>query len=129
MSAPAPVLAIKDGDVLKSGELVEVELTLESKNDYEYLLFEDLKPAGFEPEEVRSGYTYEALNAYREFRDEKVAFFAQSLPRGRHLLRYRVKAEIPGKFSALPTKATGMYAPELRANSDEMKVQIEDRKE
>ncbi len=57
---------IKDGDVLKSGELVEVELTLESKNDYEYLLFEDMKPAGYEPDDVRSGYTYEGLGAYRE---------------------------------------------------------------
>jgi alpha-2-macroglobulin len=43
---------INDGDNLLSGELVEVELTLESKNDYEYLLFEDMKPAGFEPDDL-----------------------------------------------------------------------------
>ncbi len=41
---------------LKSGDLVEVELTIDSKNDYEYLVFEDMKPAGFETLEVRSGY-------------------------------------------------------------------------
>jgi uncharacterized protein YfaS (alpha-2-macroglobulin family) len=34
---------------LKSGDLVEVELTIDSKNDYEYLVFEDMKPASFEP--------------------------------------------------------------------------------
>jgi uncharacterized protein YfaS (alpha-2-macroglobulin family) len=39
---------------------------------------------------------------------------------------YRLRAEIPGKFSALPTKASAMYAPELRANCDEFKVQIVD---
>ena len=50
----------------------------------------------------------------------------QRLPRGTHNLSYRVKAEIPGRFSALPAKASGMYAPELRANSDEFKVRIED---
>jgi uncharacterized protein YfaS (alpha-2-macroglobulin family) len=35
-----------------------------------------------------------------------------------------MRAEIPGRFSALPTRAHAMYAPELRANSDEIKVVI-----
>ena len=34
------------GAVLKSGDLVEVELEIASKNDYEYIVFEDMKPAG-----------------------------------------------------------------------------------
>jgi hypothetical protein len=38
-----------------SGERVEVVLTIEAKNDLEYLLFEDLKPAGFEAVQVKSG--------------------------------------------------------------------------
>ena len=42
------------GDV-KSGERVEVVVTIEAKNNYEYLVFEDLKPAGLEAVEVRSG--------------------------------------------------------------------------
>jgi uncharacterized protein YfaS (alpha-2-macroglobulin family) len=48
------------------------------------------------------------------------------LPRGKHSLSYRVRAEIPGKFSVLPTRASAMYAPELRANSDELKLKIVD---
>jgi len=39
---------------------------------------------------------------------------------------YRMRAEIPGKFSALPTQASAMYAPELKGNSDELKLIIED---
>ena len=31
---------------LKSGDLVEVELEIDSKNDYEYLIFEDIKAGG-----------------------------------------------------------------------------------
>ncbi|MCF7854293.1 MAG: alpha-2-macroglobulin, partial [Candidatus Pacebacteria bacterium] len=111
---------------LKSGDLVEVELIVESKNDYEYIVIEDMKAAGFEPVEVRSGYTHNGLGAYQELRDEKVAFFVRSLPRGQHSLTYRLRAEIPGRFSALPAKAYGMYAPELKANSDEIKLNIED---
>lgn len=112
--------------LLKSGDLVEVELLIESKNDYEYIIFEDMKAAGFEPVEVRSGYTDNAMRAYTEFRDEKVAFFVRSLARGKHSMSYRLRAEIPGKFSALPAKGYAMYAPELRGNSDEIKLRIAD---
>ena len=112
---------------LKSGDLVEIELEIDSKNDYEYLLFEDMKAAGFEPVEVRSGYNGNDVGAFVEFRDERVAFFVRQLMRGKHSISYRLRAEIPGKFSALPTRASAMYAPELKANSDEMKVGITDQ--
>jgi uncharacterized protein YfaS (alpha-2-macroglobulin family) len=111
---------------LKSGELAEVELVIESKNDYEYLVFEDLKAAGFEPLEVRSGYTDNEMGAYVEFRDQKVCFFVRRLARGRHSVSYRLRAEIPGRFSALPARGYAMYAPELKANSDEIKLRISD---
>ena len=118
---PLPNLA-----AVTSGDLVEIELVIDSKNDYEYLVFEDLKPAGFEPVDVRSGYTGNPLGAYVEFRDERVAFFVTRLARGSHSVSYRARAEIPGQFSALPARAHAMYAPELRANSGEIKLRIED---
>lgn len=117
---------LADGATLKSGELVEVELEIDSKNDYEYLLFEDYKAAGFEPAEVRSGYNGNDLGAYVEFRDERVVFFARSLARGKHSVSYRLRAEIPGQFHALPARAQAMYAPELRANSDEIQLRVKD---
>jgi len=49
-----------------------------------------------------------------------------SLGRGDHLLRYRLRAEIPGVFHALPTVLYGMYAPTLRANSEEHVIKIVD---
>ncbi len=112
-----------------SGQLIEIELEIDSKNDYEYLVFEDMKAAGFEPVDLRSGYNGNELGAYVEFRDERVAFFVTRLRRGKHSVSYRLRAEVPGTFSALPTRATAMYAPELRANSDEIKLKIEDTPE
>ncbi len=111
---------------LKSGDLVEVELTIDSKNDYEYILLEDMKAAGFEPVDVRSGYNGNQLGAYMELRDDRVSLFVTRLARGKHSLSYRLRAEIPGSFSALPTRASAMYAPELKANSEEIKLQIVD---
>ena len=117
---------IENLQTLTSGDLVEIELVIESKNDYEYLVFEDMKPAGFEAVDLRSGYNGNAMGAYMEFRDNRVVFFCRQVARGKHSVAYRMRAEIPGKFSALPTRAWAMYAPEIKANSDEIKLRIKD---
>ena len=59
-------------------------------------------------------------------RDDRVCFFVRRLARGKHSVSYRMRAEIPGKFSALPAKASAMYAPELKGNSDEIKLGVKD---
>ncbi len=61
-----------DGETIDSGDRVQVLVTLEAKNNYEYLVIEDLKPAGFEAVDVRSGtdlYAREIRRAaaYRRF--------------------------------------------------------------
>jgi uncharacterized protein YfaS (alpha-2-macroglobulin family) len=117
---------LKNLSVVKSGDLVEVELEIDSKNDYEYLIFEDPKAAGFEAMLVRSGYSGNDMGAYVELRDDHVSFFVRALARGKHSVSYRLRAEIPGKFSALPTRGYAMYAPELKGNSDEIKIGIDD---
>jgi uncharacterized protein YfaS (alpha-2-macroglobulin family) len=118
---------IKNGDTVKSGEILQVELKVSSDNNYTYLAFEDMKPAGCEPVQVRSGGKgQEGFYSYMELRDEKTVFFVRSIEQGEHLLRYRLRAEIPGVFHALPTKLFAMYVPELRANSDEILIRIID---
>jgi uncharacterized protein YfaS (alpha-2-macroglobulin family) len=118
---------LKSGDTVASGDQIEVELQIESKNDYNYLIFEDLKPAGCEPVELRSG-GHSGLGVYSnmELRDQKVAFFISSMPQGKRMLSYRLRAEIPGEFHVLPTNAYAMYAPEMRALSDEMRLGVRD---
>jgi len=117
------------GTTVDSGDLILVELMLESKNDYTFLAFEDPKPAGMEPVALKSGATYGEAVANMELRDEKVVFFLRNLSRGKLKLSYRLRAEIPGAFHAMPTMGFAMYAPELKANSDEMRVSIVDAQE
>ena len=64
-----------------------------------------------------------------ELRDTKTVFFVSLLEQGEHWLRDRLRAEMPGKCHALPANATAMYAPEVRANSDEMRLNIRDYNE
>ena len=118
-----------------SGEVIEVELILEAKNDYTYVVLSDAKAAGFEAVGSApgiaplSGWVWDGPHAYREFRDERTDFFLPNLPRGRHSLRYRLRAEAPGTLHALPAVAEGMYAPELRGNSDEWTAIVADRED
>jgi len=116
---------LRPGDAVSSGDLVEVKIMIDSKNDYEYLVFEDWKPAGFEPTELKSGGFFEHgawLN--REFRDEKVVTFLYELEQGKQALTYKLRAEIPGNFRVLPHKGYAMYAPRVRAISDSWQISV-----
>ena len=143
--------ALDDGGTATSGERVEVVLTLEAKNDYEYLVVEDLKPAGLEAVQVRSGealyareiksgaverpdgtreaadYTGRSRWVSQELRDRKVALFIDKLPQGVWEIRYELRAEVPGDFHALPALVHAMYVPEIRANGAEVRLTVEDR--
>ncbi len=119
---------LEDLQALPSGTMVEVELLIESKNDYEYLIIEDRKPAGLESIDTQSGYVYSGMTSvYREFRDQKTDFFIRWLPQGKHSMRYQLRAEAPGIFTALPAQITGMYAPELVGNSADFDLRVEDQ--
>jgi alpha-2-macroglobulin len=176
---------LKDGETVKSGERVETLITIEAKNNYEYLMFEDLKPAGLEAVEVRSGeslyarelksgavehkfastnkapesseakigklrvmdksgvmgrragirprpvpqpdggdYTGRSRWVYQELRDRKVALFIDKLPEGVWEIRYDLRAEVPGKFHALPVTGQAMYVPEIRCNGAEVRINV-----
>jgi hypothetical protein len=124
---------IDDLHEVSSGSLVEVELVVESKNDYEYLIVRDPKPAAMETIESQSGYVWTTdfgaeLGAYREFRDREVTFFLRFLPRGKQLLTYRVRVEAPGQFTGLPASVVGMYAPELTGSSRDFDLRVQEAK-
>jgi uncharacterized protein YfaS (alpha-2-macroglobulin family) len=130
---------LSDGDTIKSGDRIEVVLTVEAKNDYEYLLFEDLKPGGLEAVQLRSGesvhvrelksgggFTGRSRWVYQELRDRKVALFIDRLPEGVWQLSYEMRAEAPGTFHALPVLGHAMYVPEIRTNGAETRVRVVD---
>jgi uncharacterized protein YfaS (alpha-2-macroglobulin family) len=107
-------------------------VTIETKNDYEYLLFEDLKPAGLEAIALQSGQvlyatgvkTNRSVGVYQELRDRKVAMFIDHLPQGIWEIRYTLRAEVPGSFHALPILGQAMYVPEIRANGEEVRITV-----
>ena len=110
---------------IASGELIEVRLAIRADNDLEYLLFEDPKPAGCEPQQLVSGYAHGSPTyANMELRDTKVVFFTSMLSRGEHELSYRLRCEQPGTFRILPADGEAMYSPFVEAISDSGKLTI-----
>lgn len=116
---------LKDGDIIASGDIIEVVMTVKTKNDVEYLMLRDPKPAGCESQETTSGYAdMGTAFGYKEIGDEEIRAFFSKLTMGEYQINHRLRAERPGRFSALPAVMEAMYAPELRGNSKEHKVNI-----
>ncbi|MHB0937981.1 MAG: alpha-2-macroglobulin family protein [Armatimonadota bacterium] len=148
-------LPLLDGGTVTSGDRVDVVITVEAKNDYDYLVFEDLKPAGLEAVQLRSGeaiyarelradatdrtflggkvdreakdYTGRTAWIYQELRDRKVALFIDHLPQGVWEIHYQLRAEVPGQFHALPVLGHAMYVPEIRCNGAEIRMTVADK--
>ena len=100
------------------GEQVEVQLSLKTKHDAEYIHLRDPRGAGFEPETLRSGYNWDyGMSWYEETRDSGANFFFARLPVGEYTFHYRVRANMAGVFRVGPATVQSVYAPEFNAYS------------
>ena len=105
------------GDSITAGDLIETEFTLISKNDYEYIYIQDNKPACLEPVASRSGFHYNGLFYYIEYRDRFIQYYVESMPRGTYSFRSRAYALFSGTFTAPAATGSGVFASELNSNS------------
>jgi hypothetical protein len=123
------------------GEVLRVRITLVAPNDLHYVVLEDPLPAGceavdrslktttvvsedprLENKNQQYGWGYYGWGwwwfNHSEVRDEKVALFADTLPRGTYEYTYLIRASVPGKFQTMPTVAYEMYFPEVWGRGD-----------
>ncbi|MFN8502289.1 Ig-like domain-containing protein [Kouleothrix sp.] len=56
--------------------------------------------------------------SHSELRDEKLALFADALPRGAYLYSYTIRAAQAGEFRVIPTTAREQYFPEVYGRAD-----------
>jgi uncharacterized protein YfaS (alpha-2-macroglobulin family) len=116
---------LAEGAELAPGDQVEVQLSLSSKHEAEYVHLRDPRAAGLEPENAVSGHRWDlGLVWYEETRDSGANFFFERLPAGQYTLRYRLRANIAGVFRVGPATVQSMYAPEFAAYSAGATVRI-----
>ncbi|MBC7542932.1 MAG: hypothetical protein H7338_09400 [Candidatus Sericytochromatia bacterium] len=110
---------------LAPGDLVLVELSIDTAKAHGYAMIEDPLPSGMEVIPDQNGdIAWSYWWSHREVRDDKVAFFIRQLPAGKHQVYYVLRPEIPGTVRALPPVISEMYAPDVRARDAETQLTV-----
>ena len=118
-------LRTADGEELAPGDQVEVHLSIRVKHAAEYVHLRDPRPAGFEPETLRSSFKWDlGIGWYEEVRDSGTNFFFEWLPAGEYTFKYRLRANMVGAFKVGPATLQSMYAPEVTAYSAGHRLEV-----
>lgn len=109
---------LAEGTALSPGDEVEVQISLRTKHEAEYVHLRDPRGAGFEPVSTASRWKWDlGLSYYEEIRDSATNFFFERLPAGEYTFKYRLRAAMGGTFRVGPATVQSMYAPEFNAFS------------
>jgi hypothetical protein len=109
---------LRSGDSVKVGDLIRVTLKVNCPTDFAVL--EDPIPAGmrvFEGQTVEVSEGREYAVKPKEVRDDRtVTFFRSS---GQYLVRYLLRAEVPGDYHILPPQLWHMYGAERWSGAED----------
>ncbi len=109
---------LAEGAVIRPGDQLEVQISLRTKHEAEYVHLRDPRAAGLEPENVVSKWKWDlGIAWYEETRDSATNFFFERLPVGEYTFKYRLRANMAGTFRVGPATVQSMYAPEFNAYS------------
>jgi uncharacterized protein YfaS (alpha-2-macroglobulin family) len=108
---------ISSGEEVNVGDQIEVQITINTRSQFEYMHLKDPKASGFEAETLLSGWKRDPLWFYQEQRDSLTNFFISRLPHGEYILRYRLKPTKPGIFRIGASTLQSMYSPDMSAHS------------
>ncbi|MEE9351949.1 MAG: hypothetical protein V3U78_06780, partial [Thiotrichaceae bacterium] len=109
---------LAEGAVINIGDQLEVQLSLRTKHNAEYVHLRSPRGAGFEPVSHTSGYKWDlGIGYYEEIRDSGANYFFERLPTGEYSFKYRLRATTAGQFRTAPAMVQSMYAPEFTAYS------------
>lgn len=123
------------GNRVRQGQQVRVRLfmTVSRPSGVEHVNLEDRFPVGFEIVTNEEGFgRWSWWSSAREVHDDRVVFFATHLPlqnpdtgAATFEYSYDMRAEVAGRFTALPTYAEAVYGPDTNGRSDGVTITIE----
>lgn len=125
-SNKGPILTkITEKTPIQIGDLVTVRLEIQTDRLMEFVHLKDMRASGFEPINMKSSYKFqEGLGYYESTRDAATHFFIDRMPKGTYVFEYDLRANNTGEFSNGITSLQNMYAPELSAQSEGIRVEI-----
>jgi len=111
---------------LQVGDRVISRVEIKVDRDMDYVHLKDMRPLGFEPENVISSYKWQdGLGYYESTRDLASHFFISHLRKGTYVFEYPMRVVHKGDFSAGIATLQCMYAPEFTSHSDGVRVVVE----
>jgi uncharacterized protein YfaS (alpha-2-macroglobulin family) len=122
----------KNGDVMtpisgpiKVGDLITVRLIIKSDENMEYVHLKDMRASGMEPLDALSGYKYTSgAGYYQSTKDVATNFFFDLLPKGTHVIEYKLRAFHAGIFQSGIAQIQCMYAPEFNSHSGSVLIDV-----
>ncbi len=144
---------LKDGDTLKKGDVVRVNLFVILPGDRTFVVVDDPVPGCLEPvdkklattslfdakqEEIAPAegsywYTYSDWVEYaasqwsfyhQELRHDSVRYYSDYLPKGNYMLSYVAQVIADGTFSVAPTHVSEMYNPETYGKTAPLELHV-----
>lgn len=117
--------------VVPRGAVLRGKVVLRVEKPAQHLVVEEPLPAGCEVMERGDMEEWEWEEAgywwvQQDVRDEKIVFFIDRLDPGTHTLFYTLRAELPGIYRVLPTRAEGMYEPEVHCTGGKSVMAIQE---
>ena len=137
-----PANATRPNGIFQRGDIVQVDVNVLVPHERNWVVVEDILPAGLEPinfnlpvapkylqamldsqtkpEEYFRRYWYD----HREIRADRVVVYARKLYEGVYTLTYLARAVTPGVFITPGPKAEEMYSPEVSGRGSGLRFEI-----
>ena len=113
---------VAGGEAVNSGQLLAIDIELQTRANLDYMAIEVPLPAGLEAIDVELGKGSAAMTisgyragwvSHQELRRDRAVIFADRLPEGTHTTTVFVRATTPGDYVMPAASAELMYYPEI----------------
>ncbi len=114
-------------DQVTAGDIVQVVLTVRTSKAMDFLMIEDPIPSNCrvtERTDMGDDGEWSWWWCNLSIFDDRVAFFARTLPEGEQTIRYTMRAEDVGVSHALPTRVANMCDPKQSAQSADNQIEV-----
>jgi hypothetical protein len=121
----AELQPLTEGEPLQAGDKVQVRIVVKADRDLDYVHLKDVLSSCMEPVQTLSGYhAGQGTSWYTTFKDAAMHFYFPHLSRGTYVFTYPVYISHAGSFSGGMSVIECLYAPEFRAHSEGVEVNV-----
>lgn len=124
------VASARTVSLVERGDILECQMSVANEKDLQFVMIEVPIPSNCDITEREVVDEYgEWAYEYDSFvkRDDRASLFIRTLEKGIHTFSFKMRANKPGKSSALPAVLYNMYDPGVRSSSAESPLEVRGR--